>query len=193
MAVNSVKYIPGGIGVPKNLIFLPSEYNLLGQELKVNYKSIGKNTWALAPSQMRVDKSRLPRYLSTDQYNFFKAIVEQYYRPITRGFGPEKVQLYGLKPSYLYDEKMSEIGTKIPYGARITEEQFYALPAKYKVYYTRAESRGKAYYYKSVSEKMPKLARQVNAPEKSSRQESVVRTPTVGIRVAPMGRWLDRK
>lgn len=187
----AVKFIPSGIGVPKNLIFTALEYNTLGKELKTNYVLIAKNTWALKPSQMRLDKSRLPRYLSKDQFDYFKAIAEPYYRYIVRGFGPEKVKLYGLKPAYLYDERMSNLGTKIPYGARISEEQFYSLPAKYKPYYKRAESRGKVYYYKSVGEKIPKLARQINIPERDKRQTSIVRTPTVGIRVAPMGRWLE--
>lgn len=187
----AVKFIPGGIGIPKNILFTAIEYNSLGAELKSNYTLIAKNTWSLKPSQMRIDKSRLPRYLSKDQFNYFRAIVEPYYRYIVRGFGPEKVKLYGLKPAYLYDERMNELGTKIPYGARISEEQFYALPAKYKPFYKKAESRGRVYYYKSVGEKMPRVARQRNIPERDIKQKSVIRTPTVGIKIAPMGRWLE--
>lgn len=191
MSNSKVQFVPGGIGIPRNIIFTPTEYNSLPADIKKQYKMLSKNTWALSPLQMRVDKSRLPRYLSIAQFNHFASIVRPYYRKIVHGFGAERANMYGLKPGLAYDASRDTRGTKIPGGARITAEQYHTLPAKFKPFYREAFSRGTSYYYLVAPDRVPKLARQRRVPQKDKRQAAAIRTPTVGVRIAPMGRWLE--
>ena len=176
----------------QNIIFNKSEYNNLPDKVKASYTRIGSNVYALNPNQMEFDRLNLPWWMTVEQYNRFKSIVEPYYKQVSRGFGPESVTLMMLKPNLAISSKREYAGTRFTQGTRISEEQFWKLPAHEKTFYEPARSRGETYYVRKTSG--PKYPKQrPSGLNRQGLQKSVVRTPTTGIKKPPIGLWLDIK
>ena len=173
------KLIAGVSSVVQTVIFNRATLNGMAEDIRALYRDLGAGVFALDPGEIVLDQANLPKWLSVAQYNKFKDVIGDLYTAVAHGF-PSPITLMRLKVSNRFGLNTDYKGTRINKGLRITQKEYLNLPNSQKVLYKKVETRSGVYYYRS--EAITKTAR---------RAVSVIRQPTVGIRVAPAGRWVE--